>query len=112
MKVTKNLILTSIALAALSGWQLQAADINAIYQKECQKCHGADGKGNTRMGKQSGAKDYTDPKVQAELKDDKAIKVIKEGIKEGGKEKMKPYTTLTDEEIKGLITKMREFGKK
>ena len=108
----KSLHLTSFALAALAGWQLRAADVNAVYQKECQKCHGATGKGDTRMGKQSGAKDYTDPKVQAELNDEKATKIIKEGIKEGGKEKMKPYTTLSDEEIKGLIAKMRSFGKK
>jgi cytochrome c553 len=77
------------------------------------KCHGADGKGNTKMGRQSGVKDYTDPKVQAEIKDDKALKIIKEGIIEKGKKKMDPYADkLSEPEMKELIAHMRSFGKK
>jgi mono/diheme cytochrome c family protein len=76
------------------------------------KCHGADGKGNTKMGKQSGVKDYTDAKVQEEMKDENAIKAIKEGIVEKGKKKMDPYKDkLTEEEIKALIGYMRAFKK-
>jgi cytochrome c6 len=89
-----------------------AADVKENWEKHCQKCHGADGKGNTRMGKQSGAKDYTDPKVQEELKDEKAVKAIKEGITERGKKKMDPYgDKLSDEEIKALIAHIRAFKK-
>src|SRR6266404_3246637 len=78
-----------------------AVDVKENWEKNCQKCHGADGKGQTRMGRQSGAKDYTDPKVQAELKDEDAIKAIKEGIVEKGKKKMHAYgDKLTDDEIK------------
>ena len=33
------------------------------------------------MGKKHGAKDYTDAKVQDELKDEAAFKAIKEGLK-------------------------------
>ena len=76
------------------------------------KCHGADGKGNTKMGKQSGVKDYTDPKIQAEMKDDNALKIIKEGIVEKGKKKMDPYADkLTEPEMKELIAFMRGFKK-
>ena len=89
-----------------------AADVKENWEKHCQKCHGADGKGNTKMGKQSGAKDYTDPKVQEEMKDDKAIKVIKEGITEKGKKKMDPYgDKLSDDEIKAFIAHIRAFKK-
>jgi cytochrome c6 len=89
-----------------------AADVKENWEKHCQKCHGADGKGNTKMGKQSGAKDYTDPKVQEEMKDDKAIKVIKEGITEKGKKKMDPYADkLSDDEIKAFIAHIRAFKK-
>src|SRR5438105_4353905 len=78
-----------------------AADVKENWEKECAKCHGADGKGQTRMGRQSGAKDYTDPKVQAELDDTKAVARIKEGLKESGKEKMKPYADkFSENEIK------------
>jgi mono/diheme cytochrome c family protein len=89
-----------------------SADVKENWEKHCQKCHGPDGKGNTRMGRQSGVKDYTDPKVQAEMTDDKAVKIIKEGITEKGKKKMDPYgDKLNDEEIKALITYIRGFKK-
>jgi len=89
-----------------------AVDVKENWEKNCQKCHGADGKGQTRMGRQSGAKDYTDPKVQAELKDEDAIKAIKEGIVEKGKKKMHAYgDKLTDDEIKALVAHIRDFKK-
>ena len=88
------------------------ADAKANYDKHCAKCHGPDGRGQTRMGKQSGAKDYTDAKVQEEMTDEKAYKSIKDGQKINGKEAMKPFGgTLTDDEIKALIAHMRKFKK-
>ena len=102
----------TLAVALFSSLTLFGADAKVNYDKECSKCHGPDGKGQTRMGRQSGAKDYTDPKVQSELDDAKALKNIKEGIKEGAKEKMKPYADkFSDDEIKALIAYMRTFKK-
>ena len=107
----KTITLT-LALLVAAAMSLSAAEVKANWDKHCQKCHGADGKGNTKMGKQSGVKDYTDPKVQAEMKDDKAVKIIKEGIVEKGKKKMDPYgDKLSDDEIKALIAHMRAFKK-
>ena len=89
-----------------------AADAKANYNQHCAKCHGPDGKGQTRMGKQAGAKDYTDAKVQAEMDDAKALRSIKEGQKVNGKEAMKPFgDKLTDDEIKALMAHMRAFKK-
>jgi cytochrome c553 len=110
----KTAIRYAISLALiLAGWTLvKAGEVTETWTKECAKCHGADGKGQTKMGRQSGAKDYTDPKVQAELDDAKATKQIKEGMKENGKEKMKPYgDKLSDDDIKALIAHMRAFKK-
>jgi cytochrome c6 len=102
-----------IAASALLAGSLSAADLKTNWETHCMKCHGADGKGNTKMGRQSGVKDYTDPKVQAEMKDDKALKIIKEGIVEKGKKKMDPYADkLSEQEMKELIAHMRSFGKK
>ena len=103
---------STLALALFGATTLVAADAKVNYDKECSKCHGPDGKGQTRMGRQSGAKDYTDPKVQAEMDDAKAAQRIKEGLKEGAKEKMKPYADkFSDEEIKALVAYMRAFKK-
>jgi len=101
-----------VAALIAAAWTLQAADVAPLYEKHCVKCHGADGKGETKMGKKAGAKDYTDPKVQAEMKDDVAFKSIKDGQKDkDGKVLMKPAEGLTDDEIKALVAHMRTFKK-
>jgi cytochrome c553 len=108
-------IITLIAAAmTLSAIAVYASDAKAkeVYDKECAKCHGADGKGDTKMGKKMGAKDYSNPKVQAEMKDDQAFKAIKEGLKDkDGKVLMKPTEGLSDDEIKALVKYMRTFKK-
>ena len=94
----------------VSALSANAADAKETYEKDCAKCHGKDGKGKTKMGEKYNAKDYTDAKVQEELKDDAAIKAIKEGYKDkDGKQVMKPAEGLSDEEIKGLVAYMRKF---
>jgi len=108
----KKLLALGLVITAASAWSAIGADAKALYEKECTKCHGPDGKGDTKMGKKLGAKDYTDAKVQAELKDDAAFKAIKEGLKDKeGKTVMKPAEGMTDDDIKGLVGYMRTFKK-
>lgn len=108
MKPLLPLIVVTLVLASGSA---NAADAKENYEKHCAKCHGPDGKGDTKMGKKLNVKDYTDPKVQAEMKDDQAFKSLKEGMKDGDKTLMKPFDMLTDEEIKDLVAYMRKFKK-
>jgi cytochrome c553 len=108
----KRLLPLLVAVLAVPVISARAADAKALYAKDCAKCHGEDGKGETKMGKKLGAKDYTSAKVQAELKDDTAFKAIKEGLKEkDGKILMKPAEGTSDEDIKGLVAYMRTFKK-
>ena len=108
----KKSLLVLIAVLATPALSLRAADAKALYAKDCAKCHGQDGKGETKMGKKLGAKDYTDAKVQAELNDEAAFKAIKEGLKDKeGKTLMKPAEGTPDEEIKALVAYMRTFKK-
>ena len=108
----KKLFALSIAAFAVAALSAQAEDAKALYEKDCTKCHGADGKGQTKMGQKLAVKDYTDAKVQAEMKDDAAIKAIKEGLKDkDGKTLMKPAEGLSDDDIKGLVNYMRSFKK-
>ncbi len=109
MKQTK-LVLVLLALAAGTA-AASASDADAIWEKSCQKCHGADGKGDTKMGSKVGVKDLTDAKYQGTFTDDAAFKAIKEGIKEDDKTKMKPAEGLTDDDIKALVAKCRSFKK-
>ena len=90
----------------------KGAEAKENWDTLCVKCHGADGKGDTKMGQKLGAKDFTDAKVQADLKDDAAFKALKEGLKSSDdKTLMKPFDTLSDDEIKALVTYVRGLKK-
>ena len=108
----KKLLTLTVAIIAASALSAAAGDAKENYEKDCAKCHGTDGKGDTKMGKKLGAKDYTDAKVQAELKDEAATKAIKEGLKDkDGKQLMKPAEGLSDDDIKALVKHVRTFKK-
>ena len=111
----KRILILPFVAAALALPTLAADEaIVAAYGKHCVACHGKDGKGQTTMGKKVGCRDYTDAKVVAEIKDDVALKQIKEGMKDkAGKELMKPFAgKITDDEMKGLLAYMKAFAKK
>lgn len=105
------LLVTATVILAVSPAPC-AADAPANWTKHCASCHAADGSGSTRMGRQSGAKDYRDAKVQAEMKDDTALKALKDGMQAKGKEVMKPFKDkLSEDEMKALVAHMRTFKK-
>ena len=68
----KKLLTLTIAVLGVAALSANAADGKALYEKNCAKCHGADGKGDTKMGKKLEVRDYTDAKVQASFTDDQA----------------------------------------
>jgi cytochrome c553 len=102
--------MTMAACAAMIV-SVSAADVKENWEKSCAKCHGPDGKGDTKMGKKLEVKDFTDAKVQADMKDDAMLKAIKEGVKDGDKTRMKAVEGLSDEEMKDLVAYVRKFKK-
>src|SRR5688572_26480242 len=109
MNTRKQLLLLSAPLLALAALSF-AAPAAENWDNHCAKCHGADGKGQTKVGKKLKAKDYTDAKVQADLKDEDMIKATAEGVTdESGKERMKAYKDeLSADEIKELVAYIRK----
>lgn len=97
----------SILVILLSMITLNAGEVKETFNKKCAMCHGEDGKGQTKMGQKFEIRDYTDIKVQDSMKDEEIFKAIKNGYKQ-----MKPFVTLTDDEIKALVKYTREFVKK
>lgn len=94
------------AAASLS----HAAPASENWENLCQKCHGADGKGDTKIGKKLKLQDYTDAAVQAKMTDADIIKTISDGVQENGKDKMKAFKeTLTKDEINDLVGYVRHF---
>jgi cytochrome c6 len=109
MKITTKIIALSLALVGAASIS-HAADAASNWSDNCAKCHGADGKGETKIGKKLHVKDYTDAKVQADLKDEEMVKAITEGVKEGGKEKMKAFGgDLSPADVKDLVAYVRKF---
>ena len=110
MKLTLKHIL--FAAPVVIGAALYAAPVAENWENHCAKCHGADGKGQTKAGRKLNAKDYTAAKVQAEMKDADMIKATADGVTDAksGKEKMKAYKDeLSPAEIKELVAYIRKF---
>ncbi len=85
-----------------------AADAVANWKEHCSKCHGDDGKGQTKMGRKLSIADISDPAVQSKFTDADAMKAMKEGIKDkNGKVQMKPTEGISEEEMKALVAHLR-----
>lgn len=108
----KKLILLAAMFGLATALTAKGAEAKENWETLCAKCHGADGKGETKMGAKLGVKDFTDAKVQADIKDDEAIKSIKEGRKDAdGKTLMKAFDALSDDEAKALLAYVRSLKK-
>jgi cytochrome c6 len=110
MKTHTKIIVASLGIA-LAAALAPAAPVAENWENHCAKCHGADGKGQTKAGKKVGAKDYTNAKVQAEMTDADMEKAIVDGVfDKAGKEKMKAYKEeLSAAEAKELVAYIRKM---
>jgi cytochrome c6 len=78
----------------------------ALYKAKCVACHGADGKGETTVGKANKVRDLGSADVQKQSDDEIA------GIIGNGKGKMPAYgKSLKPEQIKDLVAYIRSLKK-
>jgi cytochrome c553 len=109
MKSTHRLVVLALASLALSAY---GADAAANWTDQCAKCHGADGKGETKMGRKLSIGDLSDAKMQAKFTDEDAAKAIKNGLTDAnGKTTMKAIEGLSDDDIKALVAHVRSLKK-
>ena len=100
------LMTLALSLALLSK-PATADDAASTYKTKCSACHGAEGKGDTAMGKKFGLRDLALPDVQ-KLSDDELNSIIAEG-----KDKMPSYKkSLKPDQIKELVAYIRSLAKK
>jgi cytochrome c6 len=94
--------LVIVSLAALPLF----ADGAALYKSKCAMCHGADGSGNTPVGKSLHLKSLGAVDVQ-KLTDAELSKIIREG-----KGKMPAFAAskLTDTELAEVVHVIRSFA--
>jgi mono/diheme cytochrome c family protein len=80
-------------------------DAAQLFDKNCAKCHGKDGRAKTFRGKMVGAQNLTDAKFQETITDDK----IAEAIRKGPDEMPAFEKKLSPEEINALVAYVRHF---
>jgi len=86
----------------------QAQDAGgALYKTKCAACHGADGKGETAVGKANKIRDLGSAEVQAQSDADMTTIIT------SGKGKMPAYgKSLKPDQLKDLVTYIRTLAKK
>jgi mono/diheme cytochrome c family protein len=101
MNFVIRILAVAIAVAGMAA-PVVAEDAAALYKAKCQACHGADGKPSA-TGEKLGAKDFHAPDV-AKMSDADLGKITREG-----KGKMPAYKTLTEDQVKALVTFIRSL---
>ncbi len=107
IRVSKSLLFIALGLFLLSTTARAQGDGAALFKTKCAPCHGADGKGQTTMGKALKARDLGSEEVQKQT-DAQLTEIVN-----NGKGKMPGYKgKLTDDQIKQLVSFVRTLGKK
>ena len=106
-----KLIASLTAVLALGATAALAATAGENWDNNCAKCHGPDGKAQTKIGTKMKLKDYSNPASLAKFTDADLAKATAEGVKDNGKEKMKGYSDkLSADEIAALVKHIRGFS--
>jgi mono/diheme cytochrome c family protein len=102
--VTTGVVLAGITLLSVPA-QAQTGG-EALYKSKCVACHGADGKGETAVGKANKVRDLGSADVQKQSDDELAA------IVGNGKGKMPAYgKSLKADQIKDLVAYIRSLKK-
>lgn len=106
---TKLVVMVGILATAVPA--ALAADAKSNWADHCAKCHGTTGKADSKMGQKLKLKDYSNPAVQADLKDEAMLEATLKGVtNKDGKEVMKGYADqLSPDDAKALVALIRSF---
>jgi len=106
------LVITALVIVLLISSPSQATGTlvdgsGDLFKAKCAACHGPDGSGGTPMGKKFNLRDLRSAEVQ------KQSDVQLSSIVAKGKDKMPAFEkSLAADQIKQLVTHVRELGKK
>jgi cytochrome c6 len=101
-----TLLATVVTAIGLWGTTAAAQDGAANYKAKCAMCHGADGKGDTPIGKKMGIHDFASAEVQKASDADLIATITK------GKNKMPAYENkLSAAQIKEIVAYIRSLAK-
>jgi len=103
-----------LAVASVSGaWQKtsRAKKVDELYNRNCARCHGPDGRGDTAQGKVFNAPNFTDPDWWKKNASTTSSKQLRSAVSRG-KAGMPAFAKkLTRAEINLLVDRVRAFRK-
>jgi cytochrome c6 len=105
--VRKGFLLTA-GMFVLSTMFYGQSNGAAIFKSKCSACHGTDGSGDTEVGRAMAVPDLHSAEVQ-KLSDAELTGIIKDGK---GAQMPAFKDKLTDDQIKQLVSYIREFNKR
>lgn len=95
----------SIVLGASRSHEAAAADAASIYRRQCASCHGRDGRGRTRKGRQTNARDMTPASWQDDVSDERLFNSIS-----NGRNKMPAFgKKISENDIDALVAYVRRL---
>jgi len=96
---------TLTASRATTGKTGTVGDARTIYNRECVSCHGRDGRGRTRKGRQTHARDMTSPEWQDDVSDERLFNSIN-----NGRGKMPAFRKkISESDIDALVAHVRRM---
>ena len=100
-----GLFVLIISEAAMTNQAATAADAGTIYNRRCATCHGRDGRGQTRRGRQTHARDMTDGAWQDDVSDERLFNSIN-----NGRGKMPAFRkSVSENDIDALVAYVRRL---
>jgi len=103
------MLILALALPALLARPASAADVEAVWTKQCASCHGKDGAAETTMGRKHKIKTMTTEEWQKKNTDSHNKEAILTGVKDT---KMKSFKEkLTEADVDALVKYVRTFKK-
>ena len=104
MKLKLHLLAASL-LAASAVLPSLASDTLVSWNQNCVRCHGADGKGQTKMGRKLKIKDLTSAVSKTRLTEERIMETIAEGKQDSsGNERMPAYREKISEADRQALT--------
>lgn len=92
-------------LGAIKTNEAAAGDAATIYNRQCVSCHGRDGRGRTRKGRQTHARDMTAASWQDDVTDERLFNSIS-----NGRNKMPAFRKkISENDIDALVSYVRRL---
>jgi mono/diheme cytochrome c family protein/DNA uptake protein ComE-like DNA-binding protein len=79
---SRNIILLAFWVVLVTTSTISAQDVGSTYAANCANCHGADGRGNTALGRTLKLHDLRSPEVQR-LSEDELVVILSKGADRG-----------------------------